>query len=169
MLRRLSKLEAESIERFQRQLGIRLVNVERLYALDLPGGGYVDVFEVDRGLEYLVKIVLAGGKFPYSAGLYVGLIDKASLAFKPSIPLSFRACRVCRLNREQCFTLRSREAIRFTYGKPVRLEESVMPEGMAPVVSARGDCLGWGRPCMRNTVKYLCPQGDIGWYLRRGG
>jgi len=144
------------------------VDLQRIRLLEITEGTYMDVFEVPSTYARLLEGRLAV-RSPYASGFYVGVLDKPTLRFKPSIPLAFRACRLCGLTLD-CHIVDERGALIFTYGKPVMPDKIINIAGnLAPVSSENGYCLGWGKPCRRDTIKYLCPQGDVGWYLRRGG
>lgn len=171
-LRPLTRRETQAIIATFPHLPITaLIDLSSLYALDISGGAYVDVFEIPPATYNLViQTILNLGRSPYAGGLYVGLIDRRTLRFKPSLPLAFRACRLCNLAPEYCYILGSREASRFTYGRRIVLRRAPRAAGeLLPVASREGECLGWGRLCRHDTIKYLCPQTDVGWYLRRGG
>jgi len=165
--------ERESILEFLQNLGAPgLVDLERLVALDVEGGSYSDVFELTTSI---LRVLNSLGSMPYSAGFYVGLIDRNTLEFKPSLPLALRACRLCATGVIKCYILAEKETLRFTYGKRIRLPDKCetaiarQPPSMRPVVSSRGACLGWGVLRSSGNVKYLYPLLDLGWYLRRGG
>jgi ribosome biogenesis protein Nip4 len=172
-LRRLTNNELNSILEFLRNLKAPgLISLESLVALDIEGGSYSDVFEVTHTI---LKTLSGLGSVPYTVGFYIGLIDRNTLNFKPSLPLALRACRLCIAGVTECYVLKERDALRFTYGKRVRLynkrklatTQELPP--VRPVISRRGDCLGWGVLQSRGNVKYLYPLLDLGWYLRRGG
>jgi len=174
ILRRLRDKEKTLIQTFLKNINAPgIVDMERLVALDIEGGTYSDIFELT---PLTLRMLDALQLTPYSIGFYVGLIDKVDLKFKPSLPLAMRACRLCRGGAAKCYLLREREALRFTYGRRVRLTgnykvEDVGAEHMhvRPVISSDGACLGWGMLQSRGSIKYLHPLLDLGWYLRRGG
>ena len=99
---RLEKLNAQEKERilaFLEGLGYPgLLDIERLYALRVRGGKYYNVFEVDPPLSRIVGIT---PRTPYSLGFNAGTLDARSLGFRPSLPLAFRACRLCRAGSER--------------------------------------------------------------------
>ncbi len=167
-LERLSAREKAVIIAFLESLRCPgLLDVDRLYALRVRGGKYYNVFEVDPSL---LQVTALTARAPYSLGFNAGTLDARSLSFRPSLPLALRACRLCRAGVIECHVLDDRGAAVFTYGKNVWPEHVLAAgKGLKPVISRRGDCLGWGILMSHNTNKYLHPLRDLGWYLRRGG
>ncbi|MEB3816371.1 MAG: hypothetical protein LRS46_00295 [Desulfurococcales archaeon] len=148
-----------------------IINLNAIFILDIEGAIYYDCFEIN---EDIYKILNSINRTPYSLGFYIGSIDPER-GFKPSLPLAFRACRLCRVGAIPCYILPERQALRFTYGRCLKSPHLGGDASMssnsniAPVLSEEGYCLGWGHTRLRASVKYLCPLVDLGWYLRRGG
>lgn len=163
-LRPLKPAELRVIERFMKKLGINLGEPpENLMALETPKARYVDVFSVPEGVKELLKHFQAH----YSAGLYLGYIEKGR--FKPGLPLARKLAGNCG-KTIKCIKLDEEGEKRFLYRRIVKQENIIeWHEGVTVVVNRQGEPIGWGRGVVEGGAKTVKPLKDLGWYLRRGG
>lgn len=166
-LRRVTERELETIISFLKRLGAPTIKFN-LYALEVPGGAYLDVFDV----PFQTERVLEGIKSAYAAGFYIGSIGPED-SFKPSLPLAQRLARLCETS-VTCIRLDMRGSKLFLYGKVVPEEHIVeFNENVTAVLDPLGEALGWGQgryvELKNRRTKEVKPVKDLGWYLRRGG
>jgi len=167
-LRALSDAELRLIEEFARSIGVKPRAVAlNPHALEVPGGAYLDVFDLPTALIRIIEDL----RFVYAGGYYVGSLAKSK--FVPGLPLAQRLSRLCGLGL-RCILLDLYGAKRFLYGERVTNEHVVrFSEGLAVVVDSQGEAIGWGigrRVRLKTKVEVRVePVKDLGWYLRRGG
>ena len=167
-LRPLTRGEARILRRFAEDLGVDPAAVAaRPAALEVPGGGYSDVFDLPGWALGAAEALGARGLPVYSSGFYVGMLAGGRL--KPSLPLAWRLSRLCPL-KPICHVIDSEGERFFLYGKPVLAGHIIQAaQGLGVVVNEKGEALGWGVVKAKRGEPLLAPLADLGWYLRRGG
>ncbi|MCE4627851.1 MAG: hypothetical protein F7C34_01700 [Desulfurococcales archaeon] len=168
-LRRARREEERLFEAFCRDAGFEPAECAAgVYALEVPGGSYVELFDPPREvLEFAEKHL---DMIVYSVGLYLGLADTAKQRFRPSLPLAHRLAEKCEADR--CCRVDSRGEKRFLYGRQV-IPVHAPPRKVCIVTNSLGEALGWARVLVKSKngrpKTTLVPVIDLGWYLRRGG
>ncbi len=163
-LRKLRRDEYRILHLFAASQGLELESIaHNPMALEVGGARYHDVFDV----PIHVARVLGRVGWLYSAGLYLGTIDRSG--FIPSLPLAHRLSRLCS-HLIPCVRVTWEGEKFFLYGRRV-LEENieVWSPGLRIVVNPLGEAIGWGLGAERGGSRMIEPIKDLGWYLRRGG
>ena len=162
-----SKKELEGLEKFLQLIGASsLFDSKYIIALDVEEGDYVELFYID---SRLYKVVVSLGAM-YSGGLNLGLVDRRSGTFKPSLHLARELALLCRGFIIKCSVLTPRGEALFLYGKSV-YEENIVRwvRGVSLVVGVDYEPLGWGLGEEVRDERIIKPIRDLGWYLRKGG
>ncbi len=175
-LRRPSQSEIEALTLFCNSLGVDVrLCWENPVLLEVPGGAYSDVFDIPLNVMEFLESALGG--VAYSAGYYVGSLDRNTMEFKPTLPLAHRLAPYC--ESMPCCRVDDDAEVIFLYGKDI-LEEHILnvyhakrAESICLVTNKLGEALGWGRlvpaKSKRGRKLRLVAVKDLGWYLRRGG
>ncbi|MEM1927941.1 MAG: hypothetical protein QXS85_04325 [Acidilobaceae archaeon] len=163
-MRRLKSGERRALERFLSSMGLSLEEVAaNPMALEVPGARYVELFDVPEWALEVLELLPSH----YAAGLYLGYVEKGR--FKPGLPLARRLSELCG-ERVKCIVVNEAGEKRFLYGRTLRERHLVeWARGVAVVVNARGEPLGWARGVEKSGERMATPIRDLGWYLRRGG
>lgn len=168
-LRQARSDEVRLFEAFCRSAGFEPAECAKtVYALEVPGGTYVELFDPPREVLEFAKTYL--NMTVYSVGLYLGLADTSRERFRPSLNLAHRLAEKCRPDR--CCRVDPGGEKRFLYGRPVVPKHSP-PRRICLVTNRLGEALGWARVLVKSKngrpKTTLVPVIDLGWYLRRGG
>jgi 60S ribosome subunit biogenesis protein NIP7 len=164
-IREASRRELELVEAFLRSIGLKGgLGGGKIVVLEVEGGPYVELFYMDARVAGIALRLGAA----YSGGLNLGTMSDG--VFKPSLHLARELAPLCKGGIAKCAVVSPRGEALFLYGKPV-YEENIVKwvKGIALVVGADMEPLGWGVGVERGGKRIIRPIRDLGWYLRRGG